>query len=230
MDPHPDLPSFAVLGPQPSVVVPAELRAAESPLEEWRVAGERLDLTVTPEISEVQTPNDREETADQLVTVRGQLRGEGAREVDSRGCRSERTPGIEPGKFRLVRDVCGWFGEGEGFAVIAVRPRRASGHGDERTTATLFSGGHALAVAEPRLSTAYAEDGPVVRAALELWLPERDKSDEDDAVQYPRRAAGEPSSPGTIHDVGQLSVHVQPFRWRSEGRDGAGVYLLVEAR
>lgn len=230
LSPHPDLPSFAVLGPGPGAALPVEIRSGVSGSDEWRIVGEGLELTVAPESS---APDDRG-AIDQLASVRGRLSGEDPREVESRGCRSERAEALEPGRFQLFRDVCAWFGPGEGFAVVAIRPRRASGHGDERVSATVFSAGHALAMTDPRLSTTYGEEGSPIRTTVEMWLAKDDHEPEEggqeEAVQYPRRIAGEAADPGVIHDVGQLAVRVQLFRWHAQGRDGAGIYLLARAR
>jgi hypothetical protein len=225
---HPDLPSFAMLATKPAVVVPVEVMADSSREGEWRIAGEGVTLTVAAE--EVRA-DDSNPDFDQLVTVRGLLQGDQVREVDCRGCRSERAGAVEPGRFALVRDACAWFGPGDGFALVAVRPRRASGHGDERVSATVFSAGHALAVAEPRLSTAYTEEGQPLRATLELWLSDDDSAEPgQEAVQYPRRAAGVASGPPATHEFADLALGIQPFRWRAEGREGAGIYLLARAR
>lgn len=228
--PHPDLPSFAVLGPEPGALLPAEISSGPSKEDEWRIAGEGLELIVVPE----SPPADDATAIDQLATVRGRLRGQHAREVESPGCRSERADALERGRFQLFRDVCAWLGPGEGFALVAIRPRRGSGHGDERVSATVFSAGHAVAVADPRLSTTYGEEGDPIRATLEMWLAgdddEPDDSEQEEAVHYPRRASGEALNPGVAHDVGQLAVRVQPFRWRAQGRNGAGIYLLARAR
>jgi hypothetical protein len=72
-----------------------------------------------------------------------------------------------------------------------------------------------------------------VRATLELWLGDDDEPAEpgqEKAAQYPRRAAGEASGRAATHEFGNLALGVQPFRWRAEGRDGAGMYLLARAR
>jgi hypothetical protein len=219
-----------MLAATPAAVVPVEIVADSSPGGDWRIAGNGLELTVTAAGMETNNPSS---DFDQLVTVAGRLQGDRPREVQCRGCRSERAEGIEPGRFGLVRDVCAWFGPGEGFALVAVRPRRASGHGNEAATATIFSAGHALCVAEPRLSTLYGETGQPIRASLEMWLESDDEPPEpgqEESVQYPRRAAGVASGPEATHDFANLGLAVQPFRWRSEGRDGAGIYLLARAR
>jgi hypothetical protein len=227
---HPDLPSCAMFAADPTAVTPIEVMADSSRDGEWRIAGEGLDLTV---VAEALRFYDASQDFDQLVTVRGRLQADQVREVNCRGCRSERAEIVEPGRFQLVRDACAWFGPGDGFALVAVRPKRSSGHGDERTSATVFSAGHALPVAEPRLSTAYTEGGDPLRATLELWLDGDDEADEpgqEQAVQYPRRAAGVASGPLAAHEFANLALSLQPFHWRAEGRDGAGMYLLARAR
>src|SRR5437763_13604070 len=128
---HPDLPSFAMLAAKPAGVVPVEVVADSSRDGEWRIAGEGLMLTVAAEGGR---RDDSSPDFDQLVTVRGRMQGDQVREVDCRGCRSERADAVEPGRFALVRDACAWFGPGDGFALVAVRPRRASGHGDEHVS------------------------------------------------------------------------------------------------
>jgi hypothetical protein len=86
-------------------------------------------------------------------------------------------------------------------------------------------------VAEPRLSTAYTEEGQPLRATLELWLGDDDSAEPgQEAVQYPRRAAGVASGPPATGEFADLALGVQPFRWRAEGREGAGIYLLARAR
>lgn len=227
---HPDLPSLVVFAGEPAAVVSAEIAADSAGEGHWRIAGEGLELTVAGEGTRRSDPSG---DFDQLVTVRGRLQGDGAREVDCRGCRSERADAVQPGRFALIRDACAWFAPGDGFALVAVRPRRASGHGDERVSATVFSAGHALAVAEPRLSTAYTEEGQPTRATLELWLGGDDEPaqpDQEEAVRYPRRAAGEAAGYAATHKFDDLVLGVQPFRWRAEGREGAGLYLLARAR
>jgi hypothetical protein len=244
------LPSLAVVGPEPGVAVEVEATGGASAADGWQISGDELELSVAPETPIVTGPARANTTAgappparvdqtgaasdfDQLVTVRGRVGGRVPRDIDSTGCRSARADAVEPGRFRLLRDVCAWFAPGEGLALIAVRPRRAGGHGDERVSATVFSSGQRLPVAEPRLSTAYAGEEQPVRATLELWLAEedqRDRRDPDEPLQYPRRAAGEASGSGSRFDRGPLALRVQPFRWRSEGKVGAGMYLLVLAR
>jgi hypothetical protein len=226
-----ELPAFAVLGGERPVVLSVEIQGDASAGGEWWVAGEGLELAVVPEPRETTTA---ENGFDQLVTVRGELPSDGAREVELLGCRSERGQELDPGTVQLVKDVRAWFSPAEGFACLAIRPNRAAGHAEEQVSATIFEAGQPLAVAEPRLSTTYTEEGLPIRATLELWLPENEEEQEaqetDQAVSYPRRAAGEVAGPGVTHTFGSLSMHARPFQWRAAGREGAGVYLLTRAQ
>src|SRR5438067_4433279 len=123
---HARLPSFAVVVSEQSMALDAAIQSGGSGADEWRIAGDALELSVAPETSAIE---DSGSDFDQLVTVRGRVSGNNARELSCRGCRSERTDAVETDRFQLIRDVWAWFGPGEGLAVIAVRPRRASGHG-----------------------------------------------------------------------------------------------------
>ncbi len=87
-------------------------------------------------------------------------------------------------RSRFARSGCG-SKSGDGIAVAAVRPRKASGHANDAVHAALLDPcAGVTAVAEPRLSTTYGGDGTPTRAGLELWL-------EDENEHYPRRAAGD---------------------------------------
>ena len=226
LSPGAGLPSFAVLGGERGVVTPVTVKGDPSPTAEWWVSGEGLELTVAPG-SNGDTPAAVDAGFDQLIAVRGELAGDGVRDADLLGCRSARSEELE--HFRLFRDIRAWFSPSDGLAVLAVRPRRAASHGDEWLSATLIEGGEPQSVEEPRLSTTYSDDGLPVRASLELWLPENDEQDEQ-AVAYPRRVAGEAAAPATLHELDRLALRVRPFRWRAGGREGAGVYLIARAR
>ena len=122
--------------------------------------------------------------------------------------------------------MCAVFGPDDAVALTALRQRRASGHGGDLVVATVFDPTGAVAVADPRLSTTYAADGTPLRAGMELWLDVAEDSDE----QYPRRAAGEATGLRAAATVDGLSVSAHAFWWHSRGTDGAGVYLLAQAR
>jgi hypothetical protein len=239
LSPGGGLDAFAVLGAGRSIV-PAKVEGDSSPASEWWVTGEGLDLAVAPGANGAAeggagvSGSTMEGGFDQLVTVRGELSANGAREVELLGCRGERDQALAPGDFGLLRDIRAWFSPREGLALLAVRPRRGSTHADERLSATLFEGGQSVAVEEPRLSTTYGDDGLPIRATLELWLPESESEEPDEdaepVVNYPRRAAGEAAGPASAHEIGSLSVQVRPFKWRAAGREGAGVYLMARTR
>jgi hypothetical protein len=226
LSPGAGLPSFAVLGGERGVVTPVTVRGDPSPAADWWVTGEGLALTVAPG-SNGETASTEHAGFDQLVAVRGELASNGVREADLLGCRSAR--GEELKDFRLLRDICAWFSPSDGLAVLAMRPRRAASHGDEWLSATLIEGGEPRPIEEARLSTTYSEDGLPIRASLELWLPETDEQDEQ-AVAYARRAAGEAAAPATRHELDGLELQVRPFRWRAGGREGAGIYLIARTR
>ena len=231
VSPGPELPTFAIAGGERAMTLPVSIESEDSAGSEWLVSGEGLELAIGPQEGAVA---EGEDGFDQLVSVRGELPGDGAGEVELIGSRSVRAQSLRPGGFGLARDVRAWASPGDGLAVLAVRPRRAGAHGDERLSATLFEEGAPVVVAEPRLSTTYSEDFSPVRAGLELWLPEREEEESDDeaeqTAQYARRAAGEAAGPGTTHDLGPVRVHARPFRWRTARWEGSGVYLLLRAQ
>lgn len=99
----------------------------------------------------------------------------------------------------------------------ATRPRDAAGHGDERVTAVVITGGHAVDVEDARLSTIYDADGRQRTAGLELWLPGED---------YPRRASGTAQAGASIM-LGGVRVDAAVFEWHMDGRTGAGTYELA---
>jgi hypothetical protein len=99
----------------------------------------------------------------------------------------------------------------------ARRPRNAAGHGEERVSAVVISGGQALDVEDARLSTVYDTDGRQRTAGLELWLPGED---------YPRRAHGSAQAGASI-ELGGVRVDAAVFEWHMDGRSGAGAYELA---
>ena len=115
--------------------------------------------------------------------------------------------------------------------MTAARPTKASGHQTDQLTASLFEAGHALPVAEPRLSTSYTSGGSPTHAGLELWLERPgDEESADETGRYPRRAAGEAAGSPATTVAGSLAVEARLFRWHSHGHVGAGVYLLAQSQ
>lgn len=229
--PGPELPTFAVAGGERAMTLSVSIEGDASAGSEWLVSGEGLELAIGPQDGGAVVGEDG---FDQLVSVRGELPGDGASEIELIGSRSVRAESLKPGRFGLARDVRAWGSPSDGLAVLAIRPRRAGAHGDERLSATLFEEGASISVAEPRLSTAYSKDSLPVRAGLELWLPGGEEEGRDEeaeqTAQYARRAAGEAAGAGTTQDLGPIRVHARPFRWRTARWEGSGVYLLVRTQ
>ena len=186
--------------------------------DDWRLAGEEVEL-------EVVADGMRSELADgfdELITVRGSVAG---RSVQCLGRRAERSA-LELPDYESVRDVSAWFAPDDGVGLLAARPRRVRGHEGELLTVSAFEGGRQLPVADPRLSTTYAEDGSPIRAGLELWL-EQPEDDPEDTPHPPYRAAGEAVGATATAVTGSLAVDGRLFRWHWRGSEGAGVYLIV---
>ncbi|MGI8945434.1 MAG: DUF7064 domain-containing protein [Thermoleophilaceae bacterium] len=115
-----------------------------------------------------------------------------------------------------LRSLSAVFDRDHALLALARRPRGAPGHGREQVAAWLLDGGKAKDVEDPRISTVYDGDGRQRSAGLELWL-----ADED----FPRRASGAVLAGSSLQLEG-IDVHAAIFRWRMEGREGAGAYEL----
>lgn len=113
------------------------------------------------------------------------------------------------------------FSDGGLFALSAVRPSRAGGHGEEEIAAVMCDpDGAPLEVAETLLSTEYGPDGVQRRATLELWT--------DGGEGQPLRGAGTLISSAAVRRPG-LSAEIGFFRWSVERREGLGHYEIVRA-
>ena len=119
-------------------------------------------------------------------------------------------------RIALARTVTAWAPGGDGVALSAVRPAKASEHGGEAVWGALL--GEARTIADPRLSTTYDGEGRQRRAGLELWI-----SDED---PYPVRATGEVLCGSTL-DLGQLRLDCAFFAWRLDGVEAVGRYDIL---
>jgi hypothetical protein len=117
----------------------------------------------------------------------------------------------------LARTVTAWFDEEHAFSALAVRPAKASSHADEALTAFLLDGAP-LDLTETRLSTTYDGEERHRAAGLELYVGDDD--------EFPRRMAGEAVA-GTSLDLGRLRLDCAFFRWRWNGREGAGRYDVL---
>lgn len=192
--------------------------------QDWRISGAGVELVAAATGESV--PSTAPEGFDQLGRVRGAISiGGGELQVDC-VCRRALRTSVDLAEVESVRDVSSWFESGDALALTSVRPSKAGGHDRDLVVAAVLDAGAEQAVADPRLSSAYHDDGRPLRAGLELWLSD----EEDEEQQYPRRAAGEASGPGIDADDERYGVLATPFRWHSRGSDGAGVYLLVRRR
>ena len=226
-------PSFALLGGTvDGDARPAEARIeGSSPAAGWRLAGVGVDLEAFPEGE----PGDFAGGFEQLIRIRGRWEIDGSEHaVDCLGRRGAREA-IDPGRFESVRDVSAWYEPDLGMALVAARPRGSAGHADDLVSACVLEEGHAVPVADPRLSTTYAANGLPARASLELWLdppaaepaPETGPDADEAVQQFPRRAAGEAVGAHGAVANGFLDAHAALFRWHARGREGTGVYVLA---
>ena len=154
---------------------------------------------------------------EQLCGVTGTVRASG--EVREIRCLGQRGHGWgEPDWSRIesARTLAAWPESGYGLTMASVRPNGTS-HAGELVWAALIDERGTLRVENPRVSTTYDDEGRQRRAGLELWV------DEDG---FPRRAAGEVLC-GTTLDLGALRLDCAFFRWRMEGREGVGRYVIL---
>jgi hypothetical protein len=226
--PDPRGPGFVCVGAAGDAVASSAVLRGEEPESDWRLEADGAELTAAAAGAAVPAmgPDGVSAGFDQLCRVTGTFVLDGAqRTVDCLGRRGARATALDLDRFTSVRDVSAWFEPGDGLALVALRPGKSRGQESDVITAAVLDPEGSPPVAEPRLSTTYAADGRPARAGLELWLAS-DNGDQDDATQYPRRAAGEAVGPYAAATVGGLDVQARLFRWHSRGQDGAGVYLL----
>jgi hypothetical protein len=139
------------------------------------------------------------------------------RRIDCLGTMSETAQPPAWEELEAIRSVSALFDTQNAVLALARRPRGAEGHGAELVAAHLLTGGEPRAVEDARISTVYDGDGRQRSAGLELWLPGED---------FPRRASGTVIGGASLAFDG-LDVHAAVFRWRMEGREGAGAYELA---
>lgn len=217
--------------PQPLAVLGAGPPRAGGPLAgasleglddqgDWHLAADGVELAITGAAEPIHSLGDAD-GFDQLCRVRGQAVIEGGEvAVDCLGRRGARRS-LESSRYDSIRDVSAWFEPDEGFALTALRPRKARGQSKDVIVAAVLDATAGKAVADPRLSTTYSGAGIPARAGLELWL------DDDEHEQFPRRAAGESVGVGTTAHDQRTELRAELMHWHSRGRDGSGVYLLA---
>jgi hypothetical protein len=166
----------------------------------------------------------------QLCDVQGAIHLDGTEHEIA--CLGVRASLALPSRHGSARAAAGWFGPEDGFALLALRPSRASGHDGDASACAFVDSGHPLAIDEPRLSTTYAPSGVPLRAGLELWPVEPEQDDRNEDEQRPvhaRRIGGEHVGDASRVTIAGLDVRIELFRWRSKGHEGAGVYVLAPA-
>lgn len=121
-----------------------------------------------------------------------------------------------------IRDVCGFFAEGDAVALTSGRRTGGRGHESDLVAAAVLRK-DAPVVEEGRLSTTYGSDAQPVRAGLELWFV----AGEEEPEPLPLRMAGEAVSAPSRASAGRLTLSARGMNWHSQGREGAGTYLLA---
>ena len=156
---------------------------------------------------------------DQLCRVHGTVVvGGRERAIDGLGQRTHAWGIADWDRMESVRTIGAWLGEDRAVGLQAVRRPAAAGHDADAISAWMLGEEGPTELSEARLSTTYDDAGHQRRAGLELW--ERDDSD------YPHRVAGEAVCGSTL-DLGALRLDTAFFRFRMEGREGAGRYDLL---
>ncbi len=220
--------TVGVVGAEPLMLLDAATLAGTEADEQWRLEASGVEIVLAPieDAGRALATNDGHGGFDQLCRVNGVFAAHGAeRALSCLGRRSCRRQALDAERFESLREVSAWCEPGEAVVVSSLRPRRARGHAADVITAALLEPAVAPLVPEPRLSTTYTAAGEPSRMSLELWL----ESDEQ-TEQYPRRVAGEAVG-GRAHGAhGGLEFHAELLRCHSRGRDGAGVYLLINCR
>jgi hypothetical protein len=197
----------------------------EEPLRRWTVRFDGADGGFALEFEALSEPavagGGGMTGYEQLCRVQGVARA-GGRElrVDCLGQRGHSWGAPDWERLSLTRTVGAWLDEDLAVMLSAFRPAGAGDHEQEAVTAAILEGAPAAAspVAEPRLSTAYDDEGRQRRTGWELWP--------DDEDGYPRRGAGEVLC-GTSLDLGRLQLDCAFFRFRMEGREGVGRYDVL---
>jgi hypothetical protein len=191
----------------------------------WRLTGDGFDLHVEPGGEDLEQSAAADETEavsgfQELCRVQGTVTLAGSMsEVDCVGTRCV-IDGVGAGSVGSARAVSGWFGDDEAFMLLALRATGGVDQEADLVAATLFDPEGWVSVSDPRLSTTYAGSGLPARANLELWIGEGDN-------EFPRRAAAEASGAGAAAAAEGMELRVIPLRCHSRGREGTGVYVLV---
>lgn len=200
------------------------------PLARWRVAFAADQAGFDVQLSALTAPIELDASSpaavvggmqgyDQLCRVQGTaVVGDREHRIDGLGQRTHAWGVADWDRMESVRTVSAWLGEDRAVGLQAVRRPGESGHDGDAISAWMLGEEGTLQLSDARLSTTYDDSGRQRRAGLELW--ERDDS------EYPHRVAGEVVC-GSTFDLGALRLDTAFFRFRMEGREGAGRYDLL---
>ena len=177
----------------------------------WSAAlGNRFDLSFSP----VSEPLEFDGSSVRVCRVSGSV---GSAEVDCLGTATETSAPPRWDDLDALRALSALFDDEHAVLAVALRPRGALGHGQEKVVAWLLSDGELRKVEDARISTVYDGDGRQRDVGLELWMPGED---------FPRRASGTAVA-GTTLTLEGLRVNAAVFSWHMEGRHGAGAYEVT---
>jgi hypothetical protein len=137
-----------------------------------------------------------------------QALGELATGLDANATPWRLVDGPDWNQVALLRALSAGFEDGRALAVLAARPRKAEGHGDEAVAGVLLRDEEPIELAEVLLSAEYGPEGELRRVGLELYETED---------SLPMRAAGDVLGGHT--DRGD-SIELE---MRMGGVDGSGV-------
>ncbi len=193
------------------------------PLEAWSVAfaaeEARFEVRLSALTAPIETAAGGMQGYDQLCRVQGGATvGGSERAVDGLGQRTHAWGIADWERMESVRTIGAWLSEDRAVGLQAVRAPNDQGHENEAVSAWLLGEEGAAALADVRLSTTYDDEGRQRRAGLELW--------ESEESEYPHRMAGEVVCGSTL-DLGALRLDTAFFRFRMEGREGAGRYDVL---
>jgi hypothetical protein len=197
------------------------------PLERWRLALKRDDVTVDLNAGAVSPPLELAPPAEvgvegyeQLCELSGTVDAGGRlHPFRGRGRRVHRWGVLDWGRLELWRSLYASAGEAA-VLLVAVRPRGSAGHGEELRTVRLLEHGTQVELEDVRLSTVYGADGLPSKAGLELF---------GTGEELPRRVGGAAVGGASI-DLGPERLDLSFFRWSLEGEPAFGCYETIAPR
>jgi hypothetical protein len=212
-------------GPMDEETPAAASTSFETAAEIWRVSGPGHSLEVAPLgplVVSAGGPDGLE-----LCRVTGTLAiDETPHTVELEGTRCVALPG---GKLDSVRLLSAWFPGGAAVALLATRPKSASGQDKDKVQVVTLGEDEDMHVFDPHLSTTYDRRGYPRRSNIEMWLGADEESD-----QCPRRLAGQLADSAPIETTagdGNTEMHLRAHALHclSRGNVGPGVYVLLKA-